>query len=70
MSNLVKVDGHRGLVRDKRSGAILNINKDEIEAAKARKAEKLAKEKEIDNLKNDVSDMKKMLTKIIEKLDG
>ena len=66
----IKLEGHRGLVRDRQSGAILNINKEEIEAAKKRKAEKLAKEKEIDNLKNDVSDMKKMLTKIIEKLDG
>tara|TARA_B100000519_G_C13968105_1_gene308582 strand:- start:175 stop:384 length:210 start_codon:yes stop_codon:yes gene_type:complete len=66
----IKLEGHRGLVRDRQSGAILNINKEEIEAAKKRKAEKLAKEKEINELKDDVSDMKKMLTKIIEKLDG
>ena len=66
----IKVEGHRGLVRERQSGAILNINKEEIEAAKKRKAEKLAKEKEINDLKDDVSDIKKMLTKIVEKLDG
>ena len=33
--NYVKIDGHSGYVRDKGSGAVLNTNKAEIEAAKA-----------------------------------
>ena len=67
---LIKVQGHRNYVRDKNSGAILNINKAEIEEARKRKAERLEKDKEIESLKNEVSDIKIMLTKIIEKLDG
>lgn len=70
MVNIIRVDGHGDLVRDKKSGAVLNINKEEIEAARRRKAERLNKDKEINDLKNEVSDIKNMLTKIVEKLDG
>tara|TARA_A100001388_G_C28555740_1_gene397092 strand:+ start:193 stop:402 length:210 start_codon:yes stop_codon:yes gene_type:complete len=68
--NYVKIEGHNGYVRDKKSGAVLNLNKSEIEAAKKRKQQRATKEQELDNLKNEVSDIKIMLTKIIEKLDG
>ena len=68
--NYIKVEGHRDLIRDNDSGAILNINKDEISAARRRKLERRQKEKEFEDLKNEVSDIKNMLTKIIEKLDG
>jgi len=65
-----KVEGYESLVRDLSTGAILNINKDEISAARKRKLERRQKEKEFEDLKNEVSDIKIMLTKIIEKLDG
>jgi hypothetical protein len=68
--NHVKVEGHEGYVRDEQSGAILNTNKEEIEAAKKRKADRLSRDKELSDLKDEVSDIKKMLTKIVEKLDG
>lgn len=68
--NYIKVEGHRDLLRDKDNGAILNINKEEISAARKRKLERRQKEKEIEELKNEVSDIKTMLTKIIEKIDG
>ena len=68
--NYVKIEGHNGYVRDKKSGAVLNTNKSEIEAAKKRKQQRATKEQELNNLKNEVSDIKIMLTKIIEKLDG
>lgn len=64
------VEGHSNLVRDTSTGAILNINKDEISAARRRKLERRQKEKEFEDLKNEVGDIKNMLTKIIEKLDG
>tara|TARA_B100001057_G_scaffold169302_1_gene170105 strand:- start:671 stop:880 length:210 start_codon:yes stop_codon:yes gene_type:complete len=66
----VNIDGHSGYVKDKSSGAVLNTNNEEIEAAKRRKAERLNKDKEINELKNEVSDIKKMLTQIVEKLNG
>ena len=68
--NYIKVEGHRDLLRDKDNGAILNINKEEISAARKRKLERRQKEKEFEELKNEVSDIKTMLTKIIEKIDG
>ena len=65
--NYVKIEGHNGYVRDKKSGAVLNTNKSEIEAAKKRKQQRATKEQELNNLKNEVSDIKIMLTKLIEK---
>ena len=64
------VEGHSNLVRDTSTGDILNINKEEISAARKRKLERRQKEKEFEDLKNEVGDIKNMLTKIIEKLDG
>ena len=66
----IKVEGHSNLVRDTSTGAILNINKDEISASRKRKLERKQKEKEFEDLKNEVGDIKIMLNKIIEKLDG
>ena len=68
--SFLKVKGHTDLFRDENSGAIININKQEVSAARKRKLERREKEKEFENLKNEVSDIKNMLTKIIEKLDG
>lgn len=66
----VKIEGHKGFVRDKKSGAVINTNREEIEAAKKRKADRLNRDKELSDLKDEVSDIKEMLTKIVEKLDG
>ena len=72
---LVKVDGHTGLGRDSKTGAIININKREVETARERKRrrkeaqeEKIQLESKVVNLENDVADIKDMLTKILEKL--
>jgi len=66
----IKVEKDPELVRDTSTGAILNINRDEISAARKRKLERRQKEQEFENLKDEVGDIKKMLTQIIEKLDG
>ena len=68
--NYIKVEGHTNLIRDNNSGAVLNINKNDISAARKRKLERRKKEQEFEDLKNEVGDIKNMLTKIIEKLDG
>tara|TARA_Y100000592_G_C5215641_1_gene197009 strand:+ start:58 stop:270 length:213 start_codon:yes stop_codon:yes gene_type:complete len=70
MSYYANIEGHSGYVKDKRTGAVLNTNNEEIEAAKKRKADRLNKNKELVDLKNEVSDIKKMLTQIVEKLNG
>jgi len=64
-----RVEGHWGYVKDE-NGAVLNINKEEIEAAQRRKAQRLSQEKELSELKDEVGDIKKMLTQIVEKLNG
>lgn len=64
-----RVEGHWGYVKDE-NGAVLNMNKEEIEAAKKRKAQRLNQEKELSELKDEVGDIKKMLTQIVEKLNG
>ncbi len=69
-SNLVKVKGETNLVRDNNSGAILNVNHSELENARKHKALRRQQNEDINNLKTEVSDIKKMLTQIIEKLDG
>ena len=66
----IKVKGHSNLARTGIYGSIVNINKEEIAAAKKRKLERRQKEKELEDLKNEVGDIKIMLNKIIEKLDG
>tara|TARA_Y100001937_G_C7002224_1_gene277007 strand:+ start:385 stop:606 length:222 start_codon:yes stop_codon:yes gene_type:complete len=66
----LKIEGHEGYVKNPRTGVVLNVNKDEIEAAKRRKVLRKQQEEDINNLKNEVSDIKNMLGKIIEKLDG
>ena len=66
----LKVEGHEGYFRDTNTGAILNVNKEEIEAARKRKALRQQQKQDINNLNNEVSDIKKMLGTIIEKLDG
>lgn len=70
--NLVKVEGHAGLARDKNTGAILNINSNEVERIKKLRQNqreiKKSQEQEINQLKSDVADIKMMLSKLIEKL--
>ena len=62
------VENGAGLARDKRTGGIVNINKEEIMNARERKKQRKQKEMEFEQLKTDVSEMKQLLNTIIEKL--
>ncbi len=64
----IKVKGHNNLVRDVKSGAILNINKSEVEVARARKAAWKQRNLEFEDLKHEVSEIKDLLHKLIEKM--
>ena len=66
----LKIEGHEGDVKDPNTGVVLNVNQEEINGAKKRRALRKQQEEDINNLKNEVSDIKNMLGKIIEKLDG
>ena len=49
--NYTKVELEKDFVRDTSTNAVLNINKDEINAARKRKLERRQKEKEFEDLK-------------------
>ena len=73
----MEVRDHKGLVRDPNTGAVLNINKNEAEKARERKALKKLKQQEddrlkekVDQLSTDINDLKSMLTQLIENRNG
>ena len=63
----MKVDGAPGLVKDTLTGVVLNINKTETEAARERKKLRKQKDQEFEDLKNEVSEIKELLLKLVEK---
>lgn len=70
MSELSKVEGHQGLYRDETSQAVINTDREQYELYKKRRESLRAQREEIDVLKSDVSDIKQLLTTLIEKIDG
>jgi|TARA_R110000803_G_scaffold123444_3_gene191381 predicted mannosyl-3-phosphoglycerate phosphatase (HAD superfamily) len=67
-SRLINVAGNPNLARCPSSGAIININKDEIEKSRALKSARQNKDKEFRELRQDVNDLKELLNKLVEKL--
>jgi hypothetical protein len=65
--NYIKVKDHPNLVRDKRSNAILNIDNSAYNKYKQERDQKLQEKKEYEQLKKDVSEIKDLLLKILEK---
>lgn len=72
---MIKVEGFNDLVRDPTTGAILNINKSEIETAREQK--RLRKQKELEEaelresvskLENEMGEIKNLLSRLVEKL--
>ena len=63
----IQVEGNSGLVRDRITGAILNVNSTEIQKARLRKKKEKQQELEIQELKKDVSEIKVLLKQLVEK---
>ena len=68
MKSYVAIEGNSSLARDPNTGTIVNINKDEIHKARLLKTKSKEQEREFDDLKNEVSEVKELLNKLIEKL--
>ena len=66
----VKVDGHKNLLRDEWSGAIINTDMDSYTAAKNRQRVWRTTQTEIYILKDEVTQIKSMLTTIIGTLNN
>jgi hypothetical protein len=74
MQKFLKVQGKDGLVRDLSSGAIINTSASEYEDyVKKRNASRQLKEeldkqsKEINNIKNEIGEIKELLIRLINK---
>ena len=61
----LKVEGHDGLVRDQKTGAILNLDDSAIEARRKSKHLGYALD-DINMLKNEVSEIKSLLRELIQ----
>ena len=63
--DFIKVKGHDGLVRDKNTGAIINL--DDSAIAARRKSKQLSSAlDDINMLKNEVSEIKSLLSELIK----
>ena len=72
MQNFLKVEGNASLVRDTATGAILNNNRTEYEEyldrkkkAEVREAEISQHTEDINNIKNELSDIKQLLLQLV-----
>lgn len=65
---LIPVEGKPDLARDPRTGAIVNINKNEMQAARERKRKRKSQQAEFEQLRTDVDEIKQLLNKLVEKL--
>lgn len=65
---LVKINSDERLLRDINSNAVIYNHAPEIERAKARKARWKKEQQELEDLKNDVQQIKNLLNQIVEKL--
>lgn len=70
MAKYVSVEGNPSLVRDKVSGAILNINSTEAQRARARKKAWVAEKEKVEELRKDVNEIKSLLKQILEATNG
>jgi hypothetical protein len=64
MKSHIKVEGHTNLVRDKRTGAILNTNTTEIERARKLKQVSDERKEHINSLTEDVKGLKEDMSQI------
>ncbi len=65
---MIRVEGHSHLYRDEKTGAIVNV--DNIGYQNYLKSSRIAeeKEKELDNMKKDIEDIKGALKEILNRL--
>tara|TARA_B100000795_G_scaffold52265_1_gene34284 strand:- start:668 stop:859 length:192 start_codon:yes stop_codon:yes gene_type:complete len=63
---MIKVEGHKNLVRDPRSGAIISIGSEGARHS-ANRARMKKEAERLNELENDVSEIKMMLKQLIER---
>ena len=66
----LKVEGHTHLVRDEESHAIINTDVEQYRLTMRRREVMRSQREYINNLKNELGDIKGLLTELIEKTHG
>ena len=67
MKGYLKVEGHSGLVKNPKTGVILNINETEIKSAKKRKSKKQELEQEVRDLRSQIDKLTSVIEQLVEK---
>ena len=63
----VGIEGHNGLVRDTNNMAVINTDSSALEAARRRQIEAQDKANELQQLKDDVAELKQMMKEVLKK---
>ncbi len=64
---MIRVEGHKNLYRDEKSGAIINTDSHGYSQYKKSRNIKLTQKDEIDSMKKDIEEIKNLLRLIVEK---
>ena len=64
----IKVEGHTHLIRDEESHAIVNTDVEAFKLTMRRREVMRTQRNEINSLKDEMSEIKKLLTNVLEKL--
>ena len=64
---MIRVEGHKNLYRDEKSGAIINTDSHGYSQYKKSRNIKLTQKEEIDSMKKDIEEIKNLLRLIEEK---
>ena len=67
MNEYVKIKDESDLVKDKNTGAVLNTNLDSLKAYREKRKKDLEMGNKIDQLENDIGDIKSMLIELLNK---
>lgn len=64
---MIRVEGHKNLYRDEKSGAIINYDNSGYAQYKRMKSAKLIQKSEIDSLRAELDQIKSLLAELINK---
>lgn len=70
MNKFARVEGHNTLIRDEETTAIINTDINAYYYAKQRKEKFLSQTREINTLKQEVTEIKELLHRVVEKING
>jgi cell division protein FtsB len=66
--NYKKVEGHSDLIRDLENNAVINTDKSAYQNYIQLREQKLKEKQRLDKLENEVSEIKSLLQKLVDKL--